>query len=579
MLSSRLSLPNSPIRVERAVPIAMRDGAVLRADVYRPDAEGRFPVLVERVAYELGSRCRESGEYYARRGYVVVGQNVRGAFASEGEFAPLRADGWGAHQDGYDTIEWAAAQPWSSGRVGMLDGSYSGCTQYAVAPTHPPHLGALFVREGGLGWRRDLVFRDGAYALFHRDWALRTVLSHLRHSAPTPERAAARERLERAVGEIDAWVRHLPLLDCPPLEGIADWYFADLRHPEDGPYWWDVDAARHVADFDVPILHLGGWFDLFLPSTLRAFQGVRTHGASARCRAAQRLVIGPWVHGPANVGQRQVDELDFGPAAEWDLAEQRLAWYDHWLKDVANDALAGPAVQVFLMGANRWLGFDAWPPPGVTARPFYLRAGEGPGAASLNDGRLSAEPPAAAEAPDRYRADPDDPVPSLHRGLDTGPKDHRPVEGRMLTYTSDVLARDLTVVGPVTAVLYGASSAPDTDWVVRLSDVWPDGRSLSVCDGVLRARYRESAERPSLLTPDTVYRFDVDLSATAQVFAAGHRLRVAVTSSEFPRYDRNLHTAEPFGEGTAGQVADNTVFHDAMRPSHLLLPVLEERSL
>jgi putative CocE/NonD family hydrolase len=574
-MSSKRSEPTYEILVERDVAVPMRDGTVLRADVYRPDAEGQFPVLIERVAYELASRCRENGEYYAQRGYVLIGQNVRGAFASEGRFVPMRDDGWGEHQDGYDTVEWAAGQRWSNGRVGMLDGSYSGFTQYAVAPTRPPHLQTLYVRESGTDLYRHLAFHGGAHWLFYRDWTIQTALSHLQHPSVPLERISARERLEEASRDVDHWHRHLPLLDCPPLAGVAEWYFADLRHPNAGPYWWGADVTRHLAEVDVPILHLGGWFDCFLDGTLRAFQGIRAQGATARCRDAQRLVVGPWVHGPANVGQQRVGELDFGPSAAWDLLDRRLAWYDYWLKDVDNEALGGPPVQIFLMGANRWLDFDAWPPPGIDSRSFHLHAGAGPSAESLNNGYLSVEPPIEGEDPDRYLHDPMDPIPSLHRGLDTSPKDHRSIEGRVLTYTSDVLQRNLSVIGPVKAVIYGASSAPDTDWVVRLCDVWPDGRSMSVCDGILRARYRDSLENPTLLTPDTVYRFEVDLWATAQVFAAGHRVRVEVTSSDFPRYDRNLNTGGVFGEETEGRVAQNTVFHDAARPSHILLPVLD----
>ena len=226
------------------------------------------------------------------------------------------------------------------------------------------------------------------------------------------------------------------------------------------------------------------------------------------------------------------------------------------------------------MGANRWLDSEAWPPAGAVATPLHLREGSGRDAASLNNGRLTLAPPDDAERPDSFVYDPADPVPSLLIYPELGPRDHRPVEGRMLTYTTDPLERDLTVVGPVRAVLHGLSSAPDTDWVVRLCDVWPDGRSLSVCDGILRARFRDSLERPTLLHPGRLYRFEVDLWATAQVFAAGHRIRVQVTSSDFPRYDRNLNTGGPFGEEVRGRAAVNTVFHDAARASHVVLPVL-----
>lgn len=574
--TKQASEPNYDVECERSVPVPMRDGMVLRADVYRPAADGRFPVIVERVAYELVSRCRANAEFFARRGYVFVGQNVRGIFASQGRFHPMRDDGWGANRDGYDTIEWAAAQPWSDGNVGMVDGSYSGFTQYQVAPTRPPHLKALFVREAGGDPYRDFGFRGGAYQLAAwRPWAMRTLLTPLQQENVPPGTEAARARLEKSVEEVDSWLWHLPLRSCPPLEGIADWYFEDLAHPEDGSYWWPVNATLKFQEIDVPMMHLGGWFDVFLDGTLRCFQGVRTHGRTAACRRHQRLVVGPWVHGPGAAGQRQAGEVDFGPDAALDLPMYRLRWYDHWLKGVGNGIMDGPPVRIFLMGVNRWLDLGHWPPPGVTYRELYLREGTGQSAESLNNGRLIFEPPGGAERPDSYEYDPDHPVPSLITYPQLGPRDHRPVEHRMLTYTTEVLEQDLAVVGPVKAVLYALSSAPDTDWVVRLCDVWPDGRSLSVCDGILRARYRQSLERPELLVPGHLYRFEVEMSSTAQVFLAGHRLRVEVTSSDFPRYDRNLNTGGPFGDEVRGQVALNTVYHDALRPSHVLLPTAD----
>jgi putative CocE/NonD family hydrolase len=236
--------------------------------------------------------------------------------------------------------------------------------------------------------------------------------------------------------------------------------------------------------------------------------------------------------------------------------------------------MAGPPVQVFLMGANRWLDFDSWPPTGVIHRSAYLRSGTGADAASLNNGGLTFVPPEPEEAPDSYAYDPQVPVHSLLAYPELGPRDHRSVESGMLTYTSAVLERDLTVVGPIKAVLYIQSSALDTDFVVRLCDVWPDGRSLNVCDGILRARYRASFEQPELLVQGRVYQLEIDLWATAQVFAAGHRIRVQVTSSDFPRFSGNLNTGGPVEEETHGQVAINTVFHDAARPSQILLPVL-----
>jgi putative CocE/NonD family hydrolase len=561
------SPPAPAIRIERNVPVAMRDGTVLRADVYRPRAPGRYPVLVERTPYDVVLRLQEHGEYFATRGYAFVAQNVRGRFASEGEYRFLDDDGWGANRDGYDTVEWAAAQPWSTGEVGVLGGSYSGYTQYALAPTRPPHLRAMYVRQGPLA-PYGLFARGGAHQLrLLREWILRALLlAQLQHPSAPPGSEAVRARLEQALEEVESWCRHLPLASFPPAEGLADWYLAQLAHPEDGPHWWDRDAALKLSDVAVPAVHLGGWFDPFLDATIRAFQGIRAPG--------QRLLIGPWIHWAPGVDKRRVGELDFGPDADVDLNALRGRWFDHWLKGAANGAADGPPVRIFLMGANRWLDYEAWPPAGVVATALYLREGGGRDAASLNNGRLTLAAPDAAERPHSFVYDPAEPVPSLLTYPQQGPRDHRPVEGRLLTYTTDPLERDLTVVGPVGAVLYGLSTAPDTDWVVRLCDVWPDGRSLSVCDGILRARYRDSLERAELLRPGQVYRFEVDLWATAQVFAAGHRLRVQVTSSDFPRYDRNLNTGGPFGAEVRGRAAVNTVFHDAGRASHVVLPVV-----
>jgi uncharacterized protein len=565
---SGTSEPEFEIEIERQVPVPMRDGTILRADVYRPAASGRFPVIVERVAYELGARVGAYGPYYAQRGYVVVGQNVRGAYGSEGELVPFRDDGSGTHQDGYDTVEWAAAQAWSNGNVGMVDGSYSGFTQYLVAPTRPPHMRALSPREGGGDLYRDWVYRNGANQLyFTRSWTLQTCLAWLSHPAAAAKAPGARERLEHALSDgLDPWLSHLPLNECPPVAGLAlaRWYFEHLSHPEDGPYWEALSMANRYADVDVPTLHVAGWFDVFLGGQLRVFQGLQAHARSEAARRAQRLVIGPWIHGPANTSQTQAGEVDFGPAAIFDLHAQRLRWYDYWLKGAANGAMDGPPVRAFLMGANRWLELESWPPGGATYRPLFFHQATG----------LSFEPPDGAEPPDSFSYDPQQPVPSLILYPQLGPTDHRPIEDRVLTYTSNVLESDLAVAGPVTAILHAASSAPDTDWVVRLCDVWPDGRSLSVCDGILRARYRESMVQPTPLTPDQVYQFNVDLWSTAQVFKAGHRLRIHVTSSDFPRYDRNLNTGGPFGRESRSAVAHNTVFHDAMRPSHLRLPIL-----
>ncbi len=576
MLDPRLEpAAKGGVHIDRGVAIAMRDGTILRADIYRPETSGCYPVLVERVPYELLSRAGQEGDYFASRGYVYVAQNVRGTFASEGIFRFLDDEGSGLMRDGYDTIEWANSQPWSNGSVATVGGSYSGYTQYAVAPTRPPHLRTMVVREGPSDIYHDVFTRGGAHQLgLMRDWILRAFLLPQLRSQPASAGLALRQQLEKAEEDIESWYWHLPLKSFAPVEGVADWYFEQLAHPEDGPYWWGRNAALKLGQLNVPILHVGGWHDIFVDSTLRCFQGARAHAGSEAARSGQRLVVGPWIHGLGELGVRQVGDVDFGSDADFDFNALQSRWFDHWLKGAENGVMDAPPVRIFLMGANRWLELADWPPAGAIATPLYFREGTGRSAESLNNGRLTFSPPDASERPDNFTSDPMKPVPSLLMYPELGPRDHRDVEARMLTYTTEPLEHDLTVMGSVRAVLHSLSSAPDTDWVVRLCDVWPDGRSLSVCDGILRGRYRTSFERPEPLRPGQLYQFEVDLSATAQAFQAGHRMRVEVTSSDFPRYDRNLNTGGPFGEEVLGRVAINTVFHDSTRPSQVLLPIL-----
>ena len=577
-----LSKPQYETIHEKNCEVPMRDGTILRANVTRPVPEGRYPVLIERTPYnkEGGSEVGVgSPEFFAQRGYAVIIQDVRGRFASEGEFYPFRDDGAGLNRDGYDTVEWAAAQPFSDGNVGMIGGSYSGATQYRNALSRPPHLRALYVRESSADYYQEWVYRSGAFELgFSLGWAHTVTSTNLAHLVAGAELARQQGLLEKVKEEMDDWYGRLPLFPCPFLEGLSDWHNIWLEHPEDGPYWWQLNVEKFHDQVETPIYHLGGWFDIFLGGTLKNYMGLKQRARTARARKSQKLIIGPWVHGPSNIASQSAGEFDFGPDAGQDFNRLRQPWFDHWLKGLDTGVMEEPPVRIFVMGRNQWRDEVDWPLPDTRYANYYLHGGKSGSIDSLNDGTLAVEPPGGSEDPDSFLYDPADPVPTRGGntlGLPGGVFDQREVDARCLTFTSEPLREELEVTGPVKAVIYGMSSAPDTDWVVRLLDVHPDGYARNLCDGILRARYRNSFQYPELLDPGKVYSFEIDLWATSNVFLPGHRIRVSVTSSCFPRFDRNLNTGGPIHQEASGQVAINTVLHDALRPSHVVLPVIE----
>ena len=566
-----MSTPDFTILHDVEAP--MRDGTILRADVYLPTGEGPFPALVERTPYNKENSPEmqvKSPPFFASHGYAVVVQDVRGKFKSDGVFIPFHDDGWGANRDGYDTIEWIAAQPWCDGNVGMIGGSYAGATQYRTAPTRPPHLRAMFARESSADYYNEWVYHGGAFELgFMHAWTLNMEHNNLAHLVSALDYPQYKGRIEQALKELLDWQSKLPLNPNPLLDGVNTWYDEFMAHPDDGPYWWRWNIAQQHHEVDVPIVHMGGWFDIFQIGTIKNFVGIRAKAKTQRARDGQRLIMGPWIHGPWNMALSKQGEVDFGADSIRDYNAIRVPWFDHWLKGIDNEVKDEPPVQLFVMGEDQWRNFDEYPIANTQYTSWYLR-----------DGALSLAAPDSAEHADGYVYDPLNPVPTLGGNLLTpliigGAFDQRPIEDRCLTYTSAPLEHDLTIIGNVRCVLHAMSSAPDTDWVVRLTDVHPDGFSRLLCDGILRARYRESQTHPTLLTPNQVYEFVVDLWDTANTFSAGHRIRVAITSSSFPRFDRNLNTGGVFGTEAVGQVAFNTVFHDALRPSHILLPVVQ----
>jgi len=568
---------HTELEVQRDVAARMRDGVTLYADVYRPAGRGAFPVLLLRTPYgkaQAQSDTYRNPAWYASRGYMVVVQDMRGRWNSEGEFYPFGHEA----EDGYDTVQWAASLPRSNGRVGTYGTSYAGIAQLRAAQGRPEGLQTVCPGFTNSQYHDGWAYDGGAFALaVNVSWAISLAMDDARKRGDN----RATQVLSAASSNPSNLLEHLPIKDCPPLADTSygQYLFDWLEHPSYDGYWrrWSVD--EDYPSIDVPVLHVGGWYDLFAKGTLRNFEGLKREAGSKRSRGAQKLLVGPWQHLPWT---RVVGDVDFGPEASSVVDDWQLAWFDQFLRDEDTGVLDFP-VTVFLMGENRWVNYDSWPPEEVQYRDYYLRSGGS--ANSINgDGRLLGEPP-GREPPDRYIYDPLFPTPSVggHSFPDPtlmGPADQVGVEtlNEVLVYTSPPLERELAVVGPVRVTLYASTSAPDTDFTAKLCDVSPAGRSLNLVEGIVRARYRGGLVGPRPVTPGEVQEFAIELGPTAHVFKAGHRLRVQVSSSDFPQWDRNLNTGGPLGaEGAAqARVATQVVLHDAGNPSRVTLPVVHE---
>ncbi|MGH9397498.1 MAG: CocE/NonD family hydrolase [Terriglobia bacterium] len=559
--------------IEQNVAVRMRDGVTLRADIYRPDAPGKFPVLLERTPYNKAGEV-ERADKDAAHGYVVIIQDCRGRYASEGEWYPFKHES----QDGFDTIEWAAALPQSDGKVGMFGGSYVGATQMLAAIAHPPHLAGIFPVVTASNYHRNWTYQGGAFT----QWFGESWTSGLAQN--TLDRRVAEQT--NAMHDANALpLDHYSLFPAPATLGSAGLralapYFIDwLHHPTYDDYWkqWSIEAD--YSRIRVPAFHTGGWYDLFLDGTLRNYMGVKARGGTEAARNGQRLLV--IVGGHAGFG-RKVGDVDFGAQSVVDTNAIMIRWYDYLLKDVHNGVAQEKPVRYFLMGRNEWREADTWPPRNAQSTPFYLHS-EGKANSAAGDGSLGAKAP-GKESPDRFVYDPSDPVPtiggrlccdSLH--LEPGARDQRPNEARkdVLVYSTPVFTHDFTITGPVKLILYASSSAVDTDFTATLVDVDPGGFARNLTDGIIRARYRDSMQQPEFLTPGKIYKFTIDLWDTGNDFLAGHRLRLEVSSSNFPRFDRNLNTRESPEAGSRAVKADNTVYHDAAHPSALVLPVIQ----
>jgi len=568
------------ILIEKNIMVPMRDGVRLATDVYRLEGGVPTPVLVVRTPYNKDGMVsgRELFDILraVQSGYTVVAQDVRGRYASEGIFNPHRQE----TADGLDAFAWAAAQPWSNGVVGTFGGSYLGATQWLPAREQPPALRAMVPSITFSDGYEGCSYQGGAKVLHDLRWVVADIVP-----AEMERRAARGEKLLESDTplDVDGALTELPLATHPFIREYAGFYRDWLTHRTADNYWLPSAPSAGYEKINVPALNISGWYDIFLWSTFQNYMGMKQRGGTEQARQNQRLIIGPWTH--MNFSG-SFPEHEFGwasSAAAIDLPGIHLRWFDRWLKGDENSIDQEPPVMVFVMGVDEWRREADWPLPDTQYRPYYLHSSGG--ANTLHgDGVLSTEPP-VDEPSDIYLYNPLRPVPTiggqviLPGGNAMGPRDQREVELRddVLVYSTPVLEQAVEVTGPIELRLFVSPSTPDTDFTGKLVNVHPDGRTLILTEGILRARYRNSLSEPELMEPDTIYKLRLNLWATANVFLPGHRIRLEVSSSNFPRFDRNSNTGGDIVNETADQYqpAINHIFHDAAHPSHLLLPIIE----
>jgi putative CocE/NonD family hydrolase len=566
------------VAVEYDISVPMRDGVVLKADVYRPATSGKHPVVLVRTPYDKLATAQNAALRgfdpltFARAGYAVVVQDVRGTGMSGGELHPFRAE----TSDGETTIEWAAAQAWSTGAVGMAGPSYLGATQLlaAVGAHSSLRVIAPFITASEYydGW----TYQGGALQLgFALSWAIRFAAAEAARQARAGRDVTAQvEVLDELL--LDPWplFERLPLMALPehvPLLEAGD-FISWLNHPSRDAFWRSIALNERYGRFNVAALHVAGWHDIFLKGSLENYVGLRASAATSEARHAQHLIVGPWSHEPPS---EISGEVWFGGAASpqmVDLHGAHLGLFDAVLKE--SGTLAQPRVRIFVMGDNRWREEDDWPLSRAVETRWFLRSGGG----------LSREAP-TDELPDEFVYDPRDPVRTVGgntllpgAGFFAGPRDRRPVQRRpdVLSYASELLEHDLEVTGPVSARLCVSTSALDTDFTVSLNDIYPSGAVLGIADGILRLRYRDGLDAEHIAKPSEVYAIDVDLVATSNVFRTGHRIGIDVSSSNFPRFDRNPNHGGVNATATEAdfKVARQLVHHSASCPSWVVLPVV-----
>ena len=547
------------VRAMYDVRVPMRDGVTLSADVFLPkDEPGPFPVILYRTPYDNADTLRltmhiDDAIFYAQRGYAYVNQDARGRNDSDGRWYAWVNE----FDDGFDTVEWIGSQPWCDGNVGMSGSSYVGNVQWQSAVMGSRYLKTSVPRVIGNNHHEAPHYQGGAFQL-----ALNATWTFM---------VTGRTWQNIDLYNWDQLFTVLPLKDLLKAAGKDIPHFQDwIDHPDYDDYWKALSTEERYGDVGIPVFQIGGWYDTFCAGTLHNFVGMRERGGSDMARQNQKVIMGPWIHNASKF--THAGEYDFGKASVLDLTEIELRWFDRWLKGKQNGIDSGAPLRIFVMGINEWRDEQEWP----------LARTRGSANSLLGDGTLSTEPP-ADEPQDSYTYNPAFPTPS--RGgnnccvpdlVPWGAYDQRPVEHRsdVLVYTSEPLEEDLEVTGPVIVKLFASTDGRDTDFTAKLVDVHPDGYARNLCDGIIRGRYRESTESQRLLEPGTVYEFTIDLFPTSNVFLKGHMIRVDISSSNFPRFDRNPNTGNRFGYDAEMRVAQQGVFHDPVHASHVILPVI-----
>jgi len=544
------ALSAAPAVKHLRVKVPMRDGVRLSANLFLPSERGRAPAVLERTPYGMGADITPLYQTFVDRGYAVVAQDVRGRYESEGEFRPLTQES----ADGDDTLNWIARQPWCNGKIGMIGGSYRGIVQWKAAVLGNPHLKAIFPVVSGWDDYRDRFYSTGgAMKLGNR-------LGWMAENLKLPEYRP----------DFGKYVLHLPLRtsDVAATGQPSSMLQQALDHPAFDSFWRAISVREAIGAVRIPVFAVGGWYDNFGESDLDAYAALR------KASGLNRVVIGPWPHDMSY----KFPHADFGPDSGIPVGALQLAWFDHWLMGKDEPSLSEAPMKIFVMGSNRWREEREWPPSQGRPRDWYL-GGQGRANSLEGDGVLTDRPPERA-AQDTFVFDPLDPAPTRGgavccnpRVFPWGPMDQRPVEQRsdVLVYTSGPLASDLEVIGPVKAILYAATTAKDTDFTAKLVDVFPDGEARNLTDGILRLRYRDSLEKPQPATPGEVYKIAIDAGVTANVFLKGHRIRVEISSSNFPRFDRNSNTGGRIADETKLLKATQTIYHGREHPSRLAL--------